>query len=304
MRVPESIAASYINVPKSIAISGRVINIEWLSRAYPKEPDKLRERFVFCVVQEILRTVSFRQACEYRGIVTDTISRGLCPFLKKYAHLMFNPDTAYPYRTLTDLPNRVEIDGQFWWMGCFKRPDVSSKSAISGLISRVAEVCLKRNPSIHLDFAEIKCLADSFASKFCQFLELNAEDLFGKKPTGDTEAILKPMKKSIADAQSELYVLTEDFKELRKGVGELIRRIRMVEAEKENLLDQNFALRQKAEVLSSENKLLRKHIEDESGKDSYERVSYIPYERKSYFNRIRASYGLPELDLENLKLFP
>lgn len=252
--------ANYLNVPKSIAISGRVINIEWIRRAYAKEPDKMRERFIFCVVQELLRTVSFRQACEYRGIVTDTISRGLHPFLKKYAHLMFNPDTAYPYRTLVDLPDRVEIDGQFWWMGCFKRPDVSSKSAISGLISRVAEVCLKRNPSIHLDFAEIKCLADSFASKFCRFLELNAEDLFGKKPIWDTEAIPKPMEKSIADAQSELYVLTEDFKELRKGVGELIRRVRMVEEENESLLDQNAALKQKVEVLSSENKLLRTYV--------------------------------------------
>lgn len=38
--------------------------------------------------------------------------------------------------------------------------------------------------------------------------------------------------------------------------------------------------------------------------EKYSRVSYIPYERQSYFNRVRASYGLPELDLQDLKLFP
>ena len=34
------------------------------------------------------------------------------------------------------------------------------------------------------------------------------------------------------------------------------------------------------------------------------RAAYIPYEPKSYFNKIRAMYGLPELDLSELKLFP
>ena len=34
------------------------------------------------------------------------------------------------------------------------------------------------------------------------------------------------------------------------------------------------------------------------------RATYIPYEPKSYFNKVRAMYGLPELDLSNLKLFP
>ena len=34
------------------------------------------------------------------------------------------------------------------------------------------------------------------------------------------------------------------------------------------------------------------------------RVSYIPYEHDPCFNKIRRSYGLPELDLSNLKLFP
>ena len=33
------------------------------------------------------------------------------------------------------------------------------------------------------------------------------------------------------------------------------------------------------------------------------RVSYVPYD-KSYFNKVRAMYGLPELDLSELKLFP
>ena len=33
-------------------------------------------------------------------------------------------------------------------------------------------------------------------------------------------------------------------------------------------------------------------------------VSCVPYERLSYFNRIRRSYGLPELDLSKPKLFP
>ena len=31
---------------------------------------------------------------------------------------------------------------------------------------------------------------------------------------------------------------------------------------------------------------------------------YTPYEPKSYFNKVRAMYGLPELDLSELKLFP
>ena len=34
------------------------------------------------------------------------------------------------------------------------------------------------------------------------------------------------------------------------------------------------------------------------------RAAYIPYEPKSYFNKVRAMYGLPELDLSNLNLFP
>ena len=34
------------------------------------------------------------------------------------------------------------------------------------------------------------------------------------------------------------------------------------------------------------------------------RAAYIPYEPKSYFNKVRAMYGLPELDLSELKLFP
>lgn len=38
--------------------------------------------------------------------------------------------------------------------------------------------------------------------------------------------------------------------------------------------------------------------------EKYSRVSYIPYEPRSYFNKVRASYGLPELDLEDSKLFP
>lgn len=300
MRVPESIADHYINVPRSIRYNGRVTNIEWLSRAYPKEPDKLRERFVFFVVQEILQTLPFNRISEYRVAISD----GLNTFLKQYARVIFNPYKGHLYGSIADLPDDIEICGRSWGIRWLKKRDMSSKATISGLIKKVVSICLALNSSAHFSYIECDGLAEAFASKFYQFVELNAEDLFGKKPTGDTEAILKPMEKSIADAQSELYVLTEDFKELRKGVGELIRRIRMVEAEKENLLDQNFALRQKAEVLSSENKLLRKHIEDESGKESYERVSYIPYERKSYFNRIRASYGLPELDLENLKLFP
>ena len=33
-------------------------------------------------------------------------------------------------------------------------------------------------------------------------------------------------------------------------------------------------------------------------------VSCVPYEHLSYFNKVRAMYGLPELDLSELKLFP
>lgn len=33
-------------------------------------------------------------------------------------------------------------------------------------------------------------------------------------------------------------------------------------------------------------------------------LSYITYEPKSYFNKVRAMYGLPELDLSEVKLFP
>ena len=222
---PIETTANYLNVPKSIAISGRVINIEWLSRAYLKEPDKMRERFVCFVVREILRTILVKQASEYRSIVIDTISRGLTRFLKQYAHLMFNPDATYPYKTLANFPDEVEIDGRFWIMDRFKRPDVSSRSAISGIIAEVAEIYLSENPLISFDYFELRSLAKSFASKFCTFIELNAIDLFGERPTCEEEFV-RPI--------------------------EVVRR--------EELLDQNAALKQKVKFLSDENGRLRECI--------------------------------------------
>lgn len=209
MIVPTSIVidggspALRFNIPKAIAISGRTISIEWISRAYAKEPDKMWECFILCVVRELLRTVSFKRASEYRKLVADTISRGLTPFLKQYAHLMFNQDAAYPYKTLATLPDEVEIDGRLWMMDRFKRPDVSSKSAISGLIAEVAEIYLSTEPLISLDYFELRSLASTFAAKFCTFIELNAEALFGGAHI-DENMVLKQKVKLLSDENRRL----------------------------------------------------------------------------------------------------
>ena len=193
------------NIPKAIAISGRTINIEWLHKAYVKDPGIMFERFIFCVVKELIRTISFKKASEYRVIVIDTISRGLTPFLKQYAHLMFNPDATNPYKTLAIFPDEVEIDGRLWMMDRFKRPDVSSRSAISGLIAEVAEIYLSTEPLISLDYFELRSLAKSFAEKFCTFIELNSVELFCEKHhlADDNDSLLS----QIAALRAENFAL-------------------------------------------------------------------------------------------------
>ena len=258
MIVPASIVidggspALRFNIPKTIAISGRTISIEWISRAYAKEPDKMWECFILWVVRELLRTVSFKRASEYRKLVSeyrklvaDTISRGLTPFLKQYAHLMFNQDAAYPYKTLATLPDEVEIDGRLWMMDRFKRPDVSSKSAISGLIAEVAEIYLSTEPLISLDYFELRSLASTFAAKFCTFIELNVGALFGEKHrlADDNDSI----RAKVADQQTQLDALC--LKSIYKN------------DECASLKSESKKLKRKLEELNDLNSRLREEIE-------------------------------------------
>ena len=257
---PVSTPIPYINVPKSIAISGRVINIEWISRAYDKDPDKMQERFIFCVVQEILRTLPFNRIPSYRSEVVKTISNGLHAFLEQYAHLIFNPDKGTLYGSVADLPDDIEICGRLWGIRWLKSRHMNNKTAISELISKVATICLGENSAIRLDFVERGELVKSFATKFCQFLELNAEDLFGNG-SATTSCEMDLVNKSIADAQSELQVFIEDFTELRKDLGDVMQEVRLLKTtESKVLADENAVLKQKVEFLSDENRRLKECV--------------------------------------------
>lgn len=255
---PVSTSTPYINVPKSIAISGRVINIEWISRAYDKDPDKMQERFIFCVVKEILRTLPFNRVPAYRAEVTNTISAGLNTFLKQYARLIFNPYKGNLYGSVADLPDDIEIFGRSWGIRRLKKSRTDDRLAISELISKITEIFLLGNASIQLNFVERSELVKVFSSKFHQFLELNAADLFGNV-SEDTPCVVDPVKKSIADAQSELQVIIEDFVELRKDVGDVMQEVRLLKSTSNKvLMDENAALRRSLAKLDNENRELRK----------------------------------------------
>ena len=257
---PIKISAPYINVPKSIAISGRVINIEWISRAYAKEPDRMQERFIFCVVQEILRTLPFNRIPSYRSEVVKTISDGLHAFLQQYAHDIFNPDKGTLYGSIADLPDDIEVCGRPWGISRLKSPNVNNKAPMLGLISKVAAIYLGENSAIRLNFVERDELVESFATKFCQFLELNAEDLFGNG-SATTSCEMDLVNKSIADAQSELQVIIEDFTELRKDIGDVMQEVRLLKTtESKVLADENAVLKQKVEFLSDENRRLKECV--------------------------------------------
>ena len=234
------------NIPKAIAISGRTISIEWLHKAYGKDPEVMFERFIFCVVQELIWTISFKQTSEYRGVIADRISRGLSLFLKQYAHLMFNQDAAYPYKTLATFPDEVEIDGRLWMMDRFKRPDVSSKSAISGLIAEVAEIYLSTEPLISLDYFELRRLAKTFAAKFCTFIELNAVELFCEKHhlADDNDSLLS----QIAALRAENFALQSRLS------------IASNEDERERLRKVNKDLNEANTSISNELRILKKTV--------------------------------------------
>ena len=129
-----------------------------------------------------------------------------------------------------------------------------------GLISKVAAICLEENSAIRLGFVERDELVESFATKFCQFLELNAEDLFGNI-SEDTSCEMDLVNKSIADAQSELQVIIEDFTELRKDIGDVMQEVRLLKTtESKVLADENAVLKQKVEFLSDENRRLKECV--------------------------------------------
>ena len=241
-----------MKVPESIKIDGDRKDISWITDVTGDNDIRIK-MLVAGLCKRVLTEKHVAVTKPEVSSICKALSKDLPQFLERYGK-DFYTNLSQPLPKVIHLNSHVFKSRAGFENQCYFRN-------VDGVLFAACRAILE-DAKIDPPFFRLLTACNFVSDLLHKVFTENAVELFGKKPTWDTEALMKSMEKNIADSQSDLHVLNKDFAELRKSLGELVQTIRLVSTtENENLVDQNAALKQKVKFLSDENRRLLSCIE-------------------------------------------
>ena len=230
-----------MKVPESIKIDGDRKDISWITDVTGDNDIRIK-MLVAGLCKRVLTEKHVAVTKPEVSSICKALSKDLPQFLERYGKDFYvNLDKPLPiviYLNNHAFKSRAGFENQ-----CYFRN-------VDGILFDACKTILE-DAKIDLQFTRLITVCKIVSVFLYKVFTENAEELFGRAP----------VNKSIADAQSELQVIIEDFMELRKDIGDVMQEVRLLKTtESKVLADENAVLKQKVEFLSDENRRLKECV--------------------------------------------